>query len=179
MIEYRFDISYLSFRIYNIMESLSSCSTNLWMCTINEIYAYLTGMVFWRENIWSFWKMGLSVNHTSMKTVMRNIHINGMQHSDIDILVRIWFMRMFNHRRTRLHIYKTYLRCFYSIHCIHSWFFWIFIDADRFRYLLYFDTRCEFHVKTIHETSKCVNLNNKHSKKPSYRIEYILFLNNG
>ena len=150
MIEYRLHFFEISF----------SNSTVVSLNTFLRI-----GMVFWRENIWSLWKMGFSVNHTSMKTVMRNIHINGMQHSDIDILVRIWFMRMFNHRRTRLHIYKTYLRCFYSIHCIHSWFFWIFIDADRFRYLLYFDTRCEFHVKTIHETSKCVNLNSKHSKK--------------
>ena len=96
---------------------------------------------------------------------MRNIHINGMQHSDIDMLVRIWFMRMVNHRRTRLHIYKTYLYCFYSIHCIHSYFFGIFIDVDRFRYLLDFDTRCEFRVKIIHETYKCVNLKCKHSKK--------------
>ena len=125
----------------------------------------MTGIIFWREKIRSFQKMNSSVNHTSMKTVMRNIHINGMQHFDIVMLVRIWFMRMFNYRRIRLHIYKSYLCCFYSIHCIHSYFFWIFIDADRFRYLLYFDIRCEFHVKTIHETSKCVNLKSKHSKK--------------
>ena len=117
------NIGYTFFRIYNVIERSSFCSTNFWLCSINKTHAYLTGMVFWREKIRSYQKMSCSVNHTSLKTVMRNIHINGMQHSDIDIIVRIWFMRMFNHRRTRLHIYKMYLCCFYLIHCIHSYFF--------------------------------------------------------